>query len=113
MNLDHDNAAGLKLVTLGFVAVIAIAGLVLMFTQTSTITGNAGRSGIQKLSTEGLIERSPYEACRAVHTGSEHGMVYVWNGMIKPRNNLIACVDPLDPTNEARVRWVELNLKYG
>ncbi len=101
-----EDTAGLRLVTLGFVAVIALAGLVLMFTQAG-LTG--GVSGMQKLGTEGNIERTPYEACRVIQEDVE----YVWNGMIDPWNQLIACVDPRDPTNEKKVYWAELKLKYG
>jgi hypothetical protein len=103
---DPNDALGLKLVSLGFVAVIAIAGLVLLFTQTD-VTGQV--SGLQRLGTQGIIERTPYEACRAVRDDIN----YVWNGYIDPRNNLIQCVDVRDPTNPNRVHWVELQLKYG
>lgn len=105
---DAGEAQGLKLVSLGFVAVIAIAGLVLMLTQTE-ITGQV--SSLQKLGTQGIVERTPYEACRAVHTGSENGVVWVWNGVIDPRNNMIACVDPTAPDRMDRVHWVELAKK--
>ncbi len=107
MNIDLGETAGLKLVGLGFVAVIAIAGLVLLFTQT-TMTGQV--SGLQKLGTAGIIERTPYEACRAVHTGSENGIVPVWTGVIDPRSSLVQCANPTDPN---LVYWAELKLKYG
>lgn len=104
---DSNDLAGLKLVGLGFVAVIAIAGLVLLFTQTN-VTGNV--SALQRLGTSGIIERTPYEACRAVHTGAEDGIVPVWTGAIDPRNDLIQCASP---TNPNLVYWAELKLKYG
>lgn len=107
MNIDLEETAGLKLVGLGFVAVIAIAGLVLLFTQT-TVTGQV--SGLQKLGTAGIIERTPYEACRALHTGAEDGLVPVWTGVIDPRSDLIQCASPTDPT---MVWWAELKIKYG
>lgn len=103
----NEEAAGLKLVSLGFVAVIAIAGLVLLFTQAS-VTGEV--SGLQKLGTQGIIERTPYEACRAAHTGAEDGYVFVWTGVIDPRNNMVLCVDPNDP-NPDQAHWVELAKK--
>jgi len=98
------------MVALGFVAVIAIAGLVLLLTQ-SGVTGKV--SGTQKLGVEGVQLRSPYEACRAVrNTDSAVGARYVWNGFIDPRNQLIACVDPTDPENFYKTHYVELQMKY-
>ena len=65
MTTDSRDSAGLRLVALGFVAVIAIAGLVMLFTQTkASVTGNL--AGMQKLGTSGTVLRTPYEACRAV-----------------------------------------------
>jgi len=107
---EAEDSAGLKLVSLGFVAVIAIAGLVIMLTQ-ADVTGNV--SGLQKLGTRGIIERTPYEACRATHTGSESGLVFEWSGVIDPRGDLVQCVDPLDPTDPDKAHWAELKLKYG
>jgi hypothetical protein len=103
----NEEAAGLRLVALGFIAVIAIAGLVLLFTQ-STITGNL--AGMQRLGTAGVIERTPYEACRDVHI---QGQQFVWDGYYNPWGNTINCVDPLDPTNPYRVFKAELKLAYG
>ncbi|MEM4242843.1 MAG: hypothetical protein QXM31_02990 [Candidatus Woesearchaeota archaeon] len=104
---DERESLGLKLVSLGFVAVIAIAGLVLLFTQAS-VTGNL--AGMQKLGTSGVIERTPYEACRGVRI---QGQQFVWNGFVDPWNQLAACVDPLDPENPNRVFYAELKLAYG
>lgn len=104
--MENEKTA-LKLVGLGFVAVIALAGLVIMFTQTG-VTGNV--SGLQKLGTRGVIERTPYEACRAVHTGAEDGVVPVWNGYLDPRNGIIQCVSP---TNPNKIYMAELQLAYG
>jgi hypothetical protein len=98
---------GLKLVALGFVAVIAIAGLVLLFTN-APITGNL--AGMQKLGTAGVVTRTPYEACRDVHI---QGQQFVWNGFYDPWNSLAQCVDPLDPQNPNRVFMAELKLAYG
>jgi hypothetical protein len=103
--MDNDSL-GLKLVALGFVAVIAIAGLVLLFTQ-STITGNL--AGMQKLGTSGVITRTPYEACRDVHI---QGQQFIWNGFVTS-DGLIQCVDPLDPENPNRVFMADLKLAYG
>ncbi len=105
MALDQSDALGLKLVSLGFVAVIAIAGLVLLFTQTG-VTGDV--SGFQHRGLTGPVQRTPYEACRAVHAGAEDGVVPVWNGFIDPWNNMIQCVSP---TNPNKVYWVELTKK--
>ncbi|MEM4247633.1 MAG: hypothetical protein QXR48_00880 [Candidatus Woesearchaeota archaeon] len=107
MEDENNDATGLKLVSLGFVAVIAIAGLVLLFTQTS-VTGDL--AGMQKLGTSGVIERTPYEACRSVRI---QGQQFVWSGFIDPWNQLAECVDPLDPTNPNRVFYAELKLAYG
>jgi hypothetical protein len=100
--VDTADSNGVKLVGLGFVAVIAIAGLVLLLTQTS-VTGQV--SSYQKLGTSGVMLRTPYEACRALHAGAEDGIVPVWNGFIDPRNNMIQCVSP---TNPNKVYSVEL-----
>ena len=112
MTPDSRDAAGVRLVALGFVAVIAIAGLVLLFTQTkATVTGNL--AGMQKLGVQGVTLRTPYEACRAVrNTNPAIGARYVWNGYIDPRNSLIACVDPTDPENFYKTHYVELQTKY-
>lgn len=99
---DLADSRGVKLVGLGFVAVIAIAGLVLLFTQTS-VTGQI--SSYQHIGMDGPMMRTPYEACRAVHIGAEDGIVPVWNGFIDPRNNMIQCVSP---TNPNKVYQVEL-----
>jgi hypothetical protein len=107
---DAEDAAGLRLVSLGFVAVIAIAGLIVMLTQ-SEVTGKV--SGLQKLGTQGIVERTPYEACRAVHTGSESGLVFIWSGVVDPRNELALCIDPMDPDDPDKAHWAELKLKYG
>jgi hypothetical protein len=104
---DPQESLGLKLVSLGFVAVIAIAGLVLMLTQTS-VTGNL--AGMQKLGTSGVIERTPYEACRGVRI---QGQQFIWNGFYDPWNQLVECVDPLDPENPNRIFKAELKLAYG
>ena len=116
------------MVGLGFVAVIAIAALVIMFTQTGRITGNAFdatvtgditgiASGIEPHG-YGIIERTPYEACRALRSGNRHGLVPVWRGDYDPYGNMIICVDPLEADNPYRLdphagNRVELKLKYG
>jgi hypothetical protein len=105
--MADSETAGLRLIGLGFVAVIAVAGLVLMLTQVG-ITGKV--SGLQKLGTQGIIERTPYEACRAVHTGAEDGVVPVWSGFVDPRNELVECVSPTNPNKRY---YAELRLKYG
>jgi len=107
MEDQQDDSLGLKLVSLGFVAVIAIAGLVVLFTQ-SSVTGNL--AGMQRLGTSGVTERTPYEACRDVRL---QGQQFVWSGFIDPWNQLAECVDPLDPTNPNRVFYAELKLAYG
>ena len=105
---QNNDTAGLRLVLLGFVAVIALAGLVLMFTQQSSVTGQL--SGMQKIGTAGVIERTPYEACRAVRP---HGVQYIWSGEYDPWGNMISCIDPWDPDNKNKVYWAELKLAYG
>ena len=112
MTLDSRDSAGVRLVALGFVAVIAIAGLVMLFTQTkASVTGNL--AGMQRLGTTGTILRTPYEACRAVrNTNPAIGARYVWNGFIDTRNNLIACVDPTDPDNFVKTHYVELQTTH-
>jgi hypothetical protein len=102
-----NDSLGLKLVALGFVAVIAIAGLVLLFTQ-SSVTGNL--AGMQRLGTQGVVTRTPYEACRAVRM---NGQQFVWDGYYDPWSNMINCVDPLDPKNPYRTFKAELKLAYG
>jgi len=107
MKNKNNEAMELKLVSLGFVAVLAIAGLVILFTQ-AKITGNL--AGMQKLGTTSVIERTPYEACRGVRI---QGQQFVWSGFVDPWNQLAECVDPLDPKNPNRVFYAELKLKYG
>jgi hypothetical protein len=107
METEQNDSLGLKLVSLGFVAVIAIAGLVVLFTQTS-ITGNL--AGMQRLGTAGVIERTPYEACRDVRI---QGQQFIWSGFVDPWNQLAECVDPLDPKNPNRAFYAELKLAYG
>ena len=124
--MKEKSSLGIKIVGLGFVAVIAIAGLVILFTKTE-ITGQV--SGYQKLGTSGTIHRTPYEACRAVRAGAEDGLVPVWNGVVNPvirtgttenlrraaartikPTTLIECVSP---TNPNKIYWVETQLAYG
>lgn len=115
--MERNETANLRLISLGFVAIIAIAGLVLMLSSSTgissfgdaTITGNL--AGTQRIGTNGVIIRSPYEACRALRVGNQHGMVPVWDGYYNKWNNLIRCVDPLDPTNQNKFRYVELAYK--
>jgi hypothetical protein len=104
MEIDNNDSMALKLVALGFVAVIAIAGLVILFTQ-STITGNL--AGLQKLGANYITERTPYEACRGVHL---QGQQFVWNGFMDPWDQRVQCVDPLDPTNPNRVFMADLKI---
>lgn len=116
---------GLQLVGLGFVAVIALAGLVLLLTQTSAITGEV--SGMQNLGGRGILVRTPYEACRAVRVGD--GLMPVWTDTVRtdmrankvqnPRRieastitqpTLYECTSPKYPN---RIYYVEPLLKYG
>lgn len=106
---SEQDSGGVRLVALGFVAVIAIAGLVLIFTQSSaSITGNL--AGMQRLGTQGVIERTPYEACRSVHM---NGQQFIWDGYYDPWGNMVNCVDPKDPKNPYRTFKAELKLAYG
>ena len=117
MDTDQNEATGLKLISLGFIAVIAIAGLVLMFTQApifsnltdASITGNL--AGMQKLGTRGIMIRTPYEACRSVRPTNPSSPRYVWSG--DRVGSMIMCIDPTAPNNIDRAHWVDLQLKYG
>jgi hypothetical protein len=122
MNSEEERK-GVRLVGLGFVAVVAIAGLVLMLTQTGKISGKAFdatvtgditgiASGIEP-HRYGPFMRTPYEACRALRSGNRHGLVPVWNGFYDPWNHIIECEDPLEKGNPYRRHRVELQLKYG
>jgi hypothetical protein len=105
-----NDAAGLRLVLLGFVAIIAIAGLVLLFTQTGRITGQVS-SSYYRITENPIITRTPYEACRALRTGN--GLVPEWDMVVNPKTTLIKCVDPTDPTNALKAHYVELQTKHG
>jgi hypothetical protein len=100
-----QNNSGLRLVLLGFVAVIAIAGLVVLFTQNTKITGNAALRGYD------VYTRTPYEACRALRTGND--LVPDATMVVNPKTTLIKCVDPWDPDNTQKAHYVELQYKRG
>ena len=102
---DNDNAKT-NIIFLGLVGVIGIGSLVIMFTETG-LTGDL--AGLQKLGTQGVIERSPYEACRAVRVGCQDGLVPYWTGRIDT-TGLIECACRSYPQQKS---WVDTKLAYG
>jgi hypothetical protein len=105
-DLEGSDTSRTNLVFLGLIAVIGIGGLVVLFTEQG-VTGNL--AGLQRLGTSGVIERSPYEACRAARVGCQDGLVPLWTGNIDP-NGLIECQCRSYPHQTS---WVDTKLAYG
>lgn len=101
-----DEKRRTNLIFLGLVAVIGIGGLVVLFTKTN-ITGNL--AGLQRLGTAGIVERTPYEACRTARVGCQDGLVPYWTGRVDEFGHVeCAC-----RTYPQQTSWIDTKLAYG